>query len=213
MQYFHNTKRSDREQDIYVWNKQDLDTIKSKVESVVSIATDHDDNNIIKAYNLSAEGHGAIIRYINAGKEIRESDEVKKFVRLVKSIYSRKNPFEDNSEYEFPGVDFSQLCSGDKYPYIFISASSGTGKTQLPFSLDIPIIYLLHDSFIPNISAMHSIQEMCPQICSRYMRTSIIYLKSLSGVSILIFSNLSKILSLIFYLMIHHLSHMLLDLS
>ena len=43
-------------------------------------------------------------------------------------------------------VDFSYLNSST--PFIFICTSSGTGKTQLPFSIDIPLIYLVFNEKI-----------------------------------------------------------------
>lgn len=52
-----------------------------------------------------------------------------------------------------PSDEFTQiktvLCNavktGQNVPFVFICSSSGTGKTQIPFSLDTPLLYFVYN--------------------------------------------------------------------
>ena len=87
---------------------------------------------------ISENSRPSLKKYLGIGSELAEAKETQNFIRLIKAIQSSISPFNGNDESIFkypPG----------HIPYIFVCASSGTGKTQLPFSLDIPMLYLLNN--------------------------------------------------------------------
>ena len=57
-------------------------------------------------------------------------------------------------------------------PYIFVCASSGTGKTQLPFALDIPLIYLLNNERIVKNSNFEETGKTPQQIYLNFVNIS-----------------------------------------
>jgi hypothetical protein len=91
--------------------------------------------------------------YLNLGQEISKSDETIKIVELIRSISNSKSPYLDfiskNPEYNYNDnfVMYNNIKTKE-FPFIFVCASSGTGKTQLPFSLNIPLLYLINNKRI-----------------------------------------------------------------
>ena len=91
-----------------------------------------------------------IENYLKIGKAASEAKEIKDIERLLRSVYSNISPFDD--------LDVKMACLEKKlnfdhegsefYPFIFVVASSGAGKTQLPFSMKHPVLYFLHESFL-----------------------------------------------------------------
>ena len=78
--------------------------------------------------DLSVEINNFVMNFLELGKSISKTEEIQEFQNLVKNIYS-ENILSNN------------------FPFVFICASSGTGKTQIPFSLecDFPYIYFLQN--------------------------------------------------------------------
>lgn len=99
----------------------------------------------IKISQVPEENRLTLKKYLEIGKELAEFSETKSFVNLVKAIQSRTSPFnftkEKQMELESKMFNYKQ----GYIPFIFVCASSGTGKTQLPFSVDIPMVYLINN--------------------------------------------------------------------
>ena len=87
---------------------------------------------------ISENSRPSLKKYLFIGNELAEAKETQNFIRLIKAIQSSISPFNGKEESIFE-YDTGHI------PFIFVCASSGTGKTQLPFSLDIPMLYLLNN--------------------------------------------------------------------
>ena len=77
-----------------------------------------------------------ITSYLTLGKYVGESPEILQFKNLVAEIYNK-----------LTSILFPTYIT--TFPFIFICGSSGTGKTQIPFSLphanEFPFIYFLQN--------------------------------------------------------------------
>ena len=78
-----------------------------------------------------------ITSYLTLGKSVGESPEILQFKNLVAKIYNKAK------------LHHSSHSVQTTFPFIFICGSSGTGKTQIPFSLphtdEFPFIYFLQN--------------------------------------------------------------------
>ena len=90
-------------------------------------------------------------KYLKRGKNISISNEVQQIKYLIKCIYDSKVP--KQLEIAKGNIDLKIYMDPDdfkKRQFLFICASSGTGKTQLAFSLNIPLIYFNFNSKVFN---------------------------------------------------------------
>lgn len=119
-------------------------------------------------------------KYIQIGKCIREAEETKNFVHLIDSISKNKSPFlykftkEDIQNIIFKGGSNMHLYnhSNTDLPFVFVCASSGTGKTQLPFALDIPLLYILNNDKIVKSSNYINNEKNNQQIYLNFLNIS-----------------------------------------
>lgn len=109
------------------------------------------------SFSTSEDKTISLFKYIKLGKEILNTPETQNFIHLIDSI-SKKSKFEE-------------------VPFIFICASSGTGKTQLPFSLQIPLLYLINNSDMLNLcdSVIHQDIYLNYFDCSTVLRKCVVY--------------------------------------
>ena len=143
-------------------SKKELYDIYDKVNSVVKEANNFDNVLSVKPKILpDKEASEPVQQYLNTGKSILHSEEVERIKYLIHATYYPKtesvnesdklSPFnmtlKKHNELYLNSCTFN-YSSTDGYPPIFICASSGTGKTQLPFVLDIPLLYFLHASML-----------------------------------------------------------------
>ena len=79
----------------------------------------------------------AVKDYLSFGRYIRKTKEFVEFIDLVQKIYSEKSE-------EVP-------LQSRIIPFIFICGNSGSGKTQIPFSLpsEFPFLYFVQNSRFP----------------------------------------------------------------
>ena len=95
------------------------------------------ENNNIKELNV----------YIQRGESIIDTQQVRWIKKLILAIYNENKIQKDGKRPLFNNIDKNLNVEmnlnniGKKPQFIFICASSGTGKTQLAFSLDIPLLY------------------------------------------------------------------------
>ena len=138
--------KNQTENKIYIYgSKKKLDNIQPEVENIIKKAKQSLQVYVINSTLGSMSDDEAasclkeINNYVNVGRMINETPQVQRIQKLIQSIYSNESPFEQKPA----GVVFSYEDL-EMYPFIFVGASSGTGKTQLPFALDIPVLYFLY---------------------------------------------------------------------
>ena len=100
----------------------------------------------------------SIEEYLDIGRSLRNSREMKSLVALIEDIYLKRQHSTVNPEYIGLYKETDQVR-----PFIFVCCSSFAGKTQIPFSLSglFPFVYLL--DFVGN----QSIYEPFKQISER----------------------------------------------
>ena len=135
---------------------------KVAVEQMViiqrDIFNDPDDSEIRK-----------IRSYLELGGKLRKSVETESFIQLVNAMQHRENPFPEHS-LDFEDVAFDR--TDGRVPFIFVCASSGAGKTQLPFSLDIPLFYFLFNSSLTKLLDAHNNDTKVQRIYRSYLQLS-----------------------------------------
>ena len=103
-------------------------------------------------------------KYLELGKEIIRATETQNFIKLISSISNSESPYKDfidnNKEYRREENKIFEANLQEELPFIFVCASSGTGKTQLPFSVDIPLVYLVNNQIIKGSEANSEIQKI-----------------------------------------------------
>ncbi len=101
-------------------------------------------------------------RYLSIGDELNDTLEIQNFQNLITSIYNGKDPYNGETSIScLEEVDFSKKLSDA--PFIFICASSGTGKTQLAFYIKIPFIYLILNEHLTD-ELDDTLQSSLPQL-------------------------------------------------
>ena len=96
-------------------------------------------------------------KYLSTGEMIAESEEVINIKHLIKCIYLG----EGNKLYNDSKIKIYSENDKKKVPFIFVCTSSGTGKTQLAFSLDIPLLYFNFNlSRLQNDSSNSNMQKI-----------------------------------------------------
>ena len=134
---------------IFIYGKEEkLESARNGINGIIENVRNIIETTSIIPYTGSMD---YIHRYIEIGRKLSKSEQNESMKHLIDSVYSDKNPYEGMRNVSFSPYEFN-YSDNQMYPYLFICASSGTGKTQLPFSLDIPMLYFLHDSYFSKIS-------------------------------------------------------------
>ena len=90
-------------------------------------------NVSLQAPNFPSDHFTVIKDFLELGLDVGKSEQIKEFKTLIGDIYQRTSTY-------------------THLPFIFVCGSSGTGKTQIPFSLspEYPFMYFLQDESSAN---------------------------------------------------------------
>lgn len=125
-------------------------------------------NNVpISILKFSSQGKNLDVleKYLSVGKYISSAPETVNFMKLISSISNKVSPYQEyfTGNNPKPGNHQSDYFTKEyvtEQPFVFICASSGTGKTQLPFSINMPFVYLINNSDMLKSSEQNSNQEI-----------------------------------------------------
>ena len=122
-----------------------------KLEKIEFVQTES-----IKSIDLINDvSYATLKKYLTVGDELRKTSEVINFEELVSSLYNRIDPYKGKNTLITNTAKIDWTTGPGTFPFIFVCASSGTGKTQLPFSLDMPLLYLIFNQRLVEIGRAH----------------------------------------------------------
>lgn len=149
----------------------ELEALSIKYESFVRVDYDFTKERMFDTLN----------QYLRLGDSLKDTPEVKNFANLVHSIYSGKDPYEGKNTKITARSSINWKSTFNDTAFIFVCASSGTGKTQLPFSLEIPLIYLIfNEKMIQKYNNAHgsAIESSIQDVYRPYLKLSSCFMQA-----------------------------------
>ncbi|MGL4904142.1 MAG: hypothetical protein ACRC34_01400, partial [Cetobacterium sp.] len=98
---------------------------------------------VIETKKVNETSMKYVDEYMRVGRIVSQEKETSEVLKLINTIKKGGiSPFTNpGTSLNFDNVTFEHDLYD--FPFVFVCASSGTGKTQLPFSLNIPMLYFL----------------------------------------------------------------------